>query len=351
MAGSLPRVQLWHMSRGIVFSEAKEVVYPTLPLAAFHSSAATAEHNEGDAPPCNPLGSSDAERGPSESPAVNAPEPSGSDVQRGSGRGTVSSEAAGEDSDGPPNAGEGRPVHPPVTSLDFKIPEEIFQEARRAEPGTPESFWSYSLYRGPGEGGALDAKVKVHYCKSKHTTERVLQNYFMDEKVIGFDLEWWPNATRHQGARYNTSLIQIASQSRIALFHLALYPKNDSLVAPSLKKILEDPGVTKVGVCIKGDCTRVRNFLQVNPRGIFELSHLYKLVKHSSTGNFHHVNRRVVSLATQTNEYLRLPLFKGSDVRSSDWSQQLQMSQIICEFMRACLVLGPSFQAFLPRVV
>jgi hypothetical protein len=228
-------------------------------------------------------------------------------------------------------------IEPPYAPLDYRIPDNLFRTAKLAESGTPESYWSYNLYRGPGANGEPDAKVKVHYCKSLHTTERVLQEYFMNEKLIGFDLEWAPDASRFQGVRRNVSLVQIASESRIGLFHIALYPKNDKLVAPSLRKMMEDPEVTKAGVCIKGDCTRLRKFMGVDSKGVFELSHLYKLVKYSTTKDFAAINRKTVNLAAQVKEYLRLPLFKGQDVRSSDWSQQLGMDQIICEYLRLTL--------------
>ncbi|KAL2025065.1 hypothetical protein VTK56DRAFT_67 [Thermocarpiscus australiensis] len=218
---------------------------------------------------------------------------------------------------------------PPFTPLDFKIPDEAFRNAKQAAEGTPESFWAYSLYRGPDADGTPNSKVKVHYCTSSHTTERVLQQYFIGEKVIGFDLEWAPDAQKFQGARKNVSLIQLASESRIGLFHLAAYPKNDTLVAPSLKKIMEDPEVSKVGVWVKGDCTRLERYLGIKPRGQFELSHLYKLVKYSNSGEYGLVNKKMVALATQVKECLGLPLYKGRSVRSSDWSQTLRMDQII----------------------
>jgi hypothetical protein len=231
---------------------------------------------------------------------------------------------------------------PPHTPLDFNVPDEVFRAARLAEAGTPESFWSYALYRGPQKDGLESRKVTVHYCKSKHTTERVCRKYFMNEKILGLDLEWAPDASKFQSVRRNVSLIQIASPSRIALFHVALYPKTenekdreaDGLVAPSLKRILENPGITKAGVFIRGDCSRLRHHLGIQTRGSFELSHLYKLVKYSSSGQVQHVNKKLVSMATQVQEYLGLPMFKGQDVRSSDWSQPLRMDQIIC---KSCL--------------
>lgn len=213
--------------------------------------------------------------------------------------------------------------HVPLT---FHIPKEVLQEAKDAAPGTKQSYWSYKLYMGPNK-----QEVKVHYCKAKHTTERVAQ-YFVDEKVVGFDMEWKPESTRNSGIKNNVSLIQIASEKRIGLFHIAAFSKNtvDDLVAPTLKKILENPGITKVGVAIKGDCTRLRNFLKIEPRGIFELSHLYKLVRYSSSGDLAQINKKLVSLATQAEDHLGLPIFKG-EVRGSDWTKPLTIEQIICQ--------------------
>ncbi|KAK2032126.1 exonuclease [Colletotrichum zoysiae] len=218
------------------------------------------------------------------------------------------------------------PSEPPCTILDFKVSLKDFREAQSAEKESAKSFWSYTLYRGPSEDG-VEKKVKVHYCKSKHTMERVCQ-YFVDDKVLGVDLEWFPDARKDSGPKKNVSLIQIANESRIALFHVALFP-NDDFVAPTFRKIMENADVKKVGVAIKGDCTRMRTHLGVDTKGIFELSHLYKLVKYSANGRVDLINKRLVTLALLVQEHLGLPMFKGSDVRSSDWSQPLNMSQIM----------------------
>jgi hypothetical protein len=230
-----------------------------------------------------------------------------------------------------PEPKDAAPRVPPHTPLDFKIPDKAFQDAARASEGTPQSFWNYTLYRGPANDGGPGPKVIVHYCTSSRTTERVIQQYFLKEKVLGLDLEWMPNALKVFGPRSNVSLVQLASPSRIGLFHIAAYPKNDSLVAPSLKKLLEDPGITKVGVWIKGDCTRLSDFLDIKTRGQFELSHLYKLVKYSRTGEYNLINKKLAGMATQVKDVLGLPMFKGNDVRASDWSKALNMDQIICE--------------------
>lgn len=318
--------QLWHVSRGIVFTGDTMVVYPRLPMARFHSAPAqvTDDGSVSELPTARTLRESTSETELASSGAGND-----NDSGQVPAINTQVEPAilVVEEPAQPPK--ETAPCKPPVSDLAYQIPENIFQKAREAREGQPESFWSYSLYRGPNEDGILDQKVKVHYCTSSHTTERVLKQYFMQEKVLGFDLEWAENSTKAQGARRNVSLVQLASPSRIALFHLALYPKGDTLVAPLLKQIMEDPNITKCGVWIKGDCTRLRTFLGINSRGSFELSHLYKLVKYSPTGQHELVDKKLVSLASQVQDCLKLPLFKGQ-VRTSDWSQPLNMSQLIC---------------------
>ncbi|KAI1390962.1 ribonuclease H-like protein [Hypoxylon trugodes] len=219
-------------------------------------------------------------------------------------------------------------AEPPVSVLPFKMVDSLFYAAKKAPVGSKESFWSYNQYRGTVEDGT-EQKVKVHYCRSKHTMEQVCQKYFMNEKVLGFDLEWVENSMKHHSAKRNVSLIQLASPSRIGLFHVALFNGTGSLIGPSFKAIMEDSSITKVGVAIKGDATRLRNFLGVDSKGLLELSHLYRLVKYLPRGEYKEINRKVVTLATQVGEFLHLPLFKGLDVRASDWTKALNMEQVI----------------------
>ena len=201
----------------------------------------------------------------------------------------------------------------------------INQAVQRSDDSPPQkpAYWSYALYIGPE-----NEKVKVHYCKNKSDTERIAQ-LFLGQEVLGFDIEWKPNAQAKDGVKKNVSLIQMASEERVALFHIARYPDSlstDNYVAPTLKAIMESQDITKVGVAIKGDCTRLRRFMGIKSRGLFELSHLYKLVKFSGN-NASSVNKLLVRLATQVEEHLGLPLSKG-DARMSDWSLDLNIEQV-----------------------
>lgn len=190
------------------------------------------------------------------------------------------------------------------------------------------SYWQYSLYQGPK---GPQHRVKVHYCKNKEASEEAAK-LFLHEKVIGFDIEWMAQAKATDGIKRNVSLIQLASEERVALLHLARYPgatQLDDFVTPSLKQLMESPDVTKVGVAIKGDSTRLQKFLGITCRGLFELSYLYKLVKYCE-GHLQKLDRKSVRLADQVNEHLLLPLLKG-DVQTSNWACELTYPQTQCE--------------------
>ncbi|MCJ1421755.1 hypothetical protein MMC32_008122 [Xylographa parallela] len=207
--------------------------------------------------------------------------------------------------------------------LSYQIPEAKLKEAMLASRSTAPAYWQYSLYQNlAGE------MVKVHYCTSKTTTE-VIAKLFLDKKVIGFDVEWKPNAQHSDGIRRNVSLIQLASEERIALFHIARFSPGDTLsdlLPPTLKAIMEDPKISKVGVSVKSDCTRLRKCMGIEARGLFELSHLYKLIKYSAY-DVKKIDKKLVALAKQVEDHLQLPLCKG-EVRWSDWSQPLNYQQM-----------------------
>lgn len=216
---------------------------------------------------------------------------------------------------------------PPASKSIFKMVPALFQEAKRAELGATESYWSHRLYRGPVQDEG-PARVKVHYCRSTYTAEAVLKKYFAGQKLLGFDLEWKPNAYAYMGIRRNVSLVQLASEDHIALIHLALFPGGKVECPPTLRTILEDPSIRKVGVAIQADSTRFQKFLGCRGRGLLELSHLHRLVKCSEAGQYDLINKRLVSMALMAEEYFHLPLFKGDEVRGGDWSKSILESQM-----------------------
>lgn len=199
----------------------------------------------------------------------------------------------------------------------------------KVKPEVTRSFWTHSDQRAPN-----GQKIVVHYCKTLESTEEV-SKLFLNSKVIGFDMEWKAQAFATDTIQNNLSVIQIANEDRIALFQIALFKPARGLedfVAPTLRRILESPDITKVGVAIKADSTRLRKFLGIEARSIFELSHLFKLVKHGQA-NPKLVNKRSVNLSEQMEEHFGLPLEKSEDVRCGDWTRSLNYRQVQCEYL------------------
>ncbi|UNI18898.1 hypothetical protein JDV02_005135 [Purpureocillium takamizusanense] len=346
--------RLWNPTLGIRFSPSPTStpppLYPPLDVARFAHAAAGAERSvdvlEGGTE--DEKGRRDEghriHAGPSKllaEEAVNVPAPA--DGSRG-GTQTMSAANVAPSAVDAGERGKAQdravnPSSPPRTSLGFNMSDDLFHAARTAAGGSPESYWSHKLYRRGFE------KVVVHYCTSRHTMELVCRKYFLGEPVLGFDLEWQSYATLAHGPRENVSLIQIASPSRIGLFHVALFGSSSSssttsrkaspedrsvFVAPTFRAIMQDSDVTKVGVHIQGDCTHLRKHLGVCTRGVFELSHLYKQVKYSAARTPGLINRRIIALSTLVEECLRLPLYKAPSVRSSNWMRRLNDKQLQC---------------------
>ncbi|KAF2280709.1 ribonuclease H-like protein [Westerdykella ornata] len=206
--------------------------------------------------------------------------------------------------------------------MSFQIPPAALRAAMTASPNTPGSYYNQTLYRGPN-----DQFLTVHYCDNMATAERVAP-YFLQEKVIGFDIEWRPWAAI-KSIKDNASLIQLASEDRIALFHIALFSGTtaEELIPPTLRAIIESPDILKVGVAIKGDFSRLEKYLGIKARGVFELSRLHNLVEYSDSDPRKAGSKKLSSLAKQVHQHLQLPLYKG-EVRESDWSKRLDRDQI-----------------------
>lgn len=209
--------------------------------------------------------------------------------------------------------------------LKYEIPLADKRNALIASRNSTASFWKYSLYKN-----AAGESPTRHYCTTFEQTEAKIAN-FLGEKVVGFDLEWekFKSKPGEDSTKRAVSLMQVASEGRVALFHLALFRGGDSvedLLPPSLRTFLENPEIIKVGVNIGGDATRLRNCFGVQMQGNIELSHLYKVVTYGESQP-EKVNRGLYSLANQVKEVLHLPLAKDG-VRTSSWSKRLNVQQI-----------------------
>ncbi|CAN8103349.1 unnamed protein product [Discula destructiva] len=188
-------------------------------------------------------------------------------------------------------------------------------------------FWTHELYRGPDQ-----RPVQILYSRTKLESEEIAHE-FLEETVVGFDMEWpWQNQDQDEinvPLQRRIGLIQIASESKIGLFHIGLHagqtPKD--VLAPTLRKIIESEDITKTGVAIlNADFARLRKWFDLNPRGAFELSHMHNLVTYGAKHPIR-VTTRMKALTKLVGEHLGFPMYKGK-VRTSNWSRQLNQAQI-----------------------
>ncbi|RMZ68196.1 3 -5 exonuclease [Pyrenophora seminiperda CCB06] len=142
-------------------------------------------------------------------------------------------------------------------------------------------------------------------------------------------MEWpWNALEKKHHLQSKVGLIQIASEDKIALFHIGLHhgTTSEEIIAPTLKRIIEDPNIGKVGVnLLEADFVRLRFWFDLNPKGAIETSHLYRLVKYGSSRP-ELVSVKLVSMAQQVEDQFGLPLYKGA-VRTSDWAHGLTRDQ------------------------
>lgn len=187
----------------------------------------------------------------------------------------------------------------------------------------PKLWWSHKLYRGPENN-----EVEILYSRTKAQSE-IIARQFLNEPIVGFDMEWPWNDWKRQDLQNKIGLIQVAVENKIALFHIGLHPgkTTDDIIAPSLRQLIESPAISKLGVgVLNADFSRLRRFFRLDPKGAFELSHLYRLVKYGGRKP-DLVSTKLVSLANQVEDQLGHPLWKG-DVRTSNWSKPLSQEQI-----------------------
>ncbi|KAI0143815.1 ribonuclease H-like domain-containing protein [Xylariaceae sp. FL1272] len=195
-------------------------------------------------------------------------------------------------------------------------------------PQWPLSFqiqkpmYSYEMYRGPA-----GQTSELIYCSSKDETEK-LASRFLREKVVGFGVEWvnWygppPEDERLQD---RVSLIQVACEERIGLFHIAAHTgdKPEDFLAPSLRKLIESPSIIKATSGIMRDFERLEtNFrdLGLKPRGGVDLSYLHNLVTYGAGGSdqWKKCTTKPFNFLKQIETHLGLPFEK----EATDWSEK-----------------------------
>lgn len=200
---------------------------------------------------------------------------------------------------------------------DFRVVPPISARAK---------FWSHELYRGTN-----NQPVKILYSRTKMQSEEIAHE-FLGESVIGFDMEWpWQDKAQDEiPLQQRIGLIQIATEDKIALFHIGLHAGSTAkdVLAPTLRHIIESENITKTGVGIlNADFSRLHRWFGLTPRGAFELSHFHNLVTYGASHPIK-VTTKMKALSKLVEEHLGLPLYKGK-VRTSNWSRPLNQAQIL----------------------
>lgn len=208
----------------------------------------------------------------------------------------------------------------PYVPLTYEIPLKEFTRLVSMKTDSKFRFWTHTLYQHE------EKKITVECCTSLEEFEIAAQK-FLNERVIGFDMEWL--SRRSKRICDNVSLIQLAKEDHIALFHLGGLRKEnvDELVSPSLRAVLESKDILKVGVSVAGDGARIRKYLKLDPQGLMELSQIHHILEYARERRSGQIPKVLVALTKLAEKYLLLPIAKGP-VRISDWSKPLTPTQI-----------------------
>ncbi len=98
------------------------------------------------------------------------------------------------------------------------------------------------------------------------------------EKLLGFDTETRPSFDGK--TRYKVSVLQLAGENRVWIFRLIPLEKR----LGELFKILEDPGITKAGIAVKGDIDSLKRLEGFSPAGFEDVADFARKLGLVNTG-------------------------------------------------------------------
>lgn len=121
--------------------------------------------------------------------------------------------------------------------------------------------------------------------------------------VLGFDVEWTVPFLHGEPQR-NVAILQLCSNDDCLIVQLC----HMDTIPDSLRSLLENESVTKVGVGIAGDCSKLSRDYNLTVNGVVDVSTVFRPYR---PPNF--------QLATLSMCFLGKTLLKPSSVRFSDW--------------------------------
>ena len=101
--------------------------------------------------------------------------------------------------------------------------------------------------------------------------------YLSEEAILGFDTETRPSFKR--GEKHQVALLQLSTEENAFLFQL-----HDLGLPESMKDLLEDPSVLKIGVAVHDDIKALQEKSQFQPQGFVELAELARRFGIITTG-------------------------------------------------------------------
>jgi ribonuclease D len=98
-----------------------------------------------------------------------------------------------------------------------------------------------------------------------------------EEAILGFDTETRPSFKR--GEKHQVALLQLSTEENAFLFQL-----HDLGLPESMKELLEDPSVLKIGVAVHDDIKALQEKSEFQPKGFVELAELARSFGIITTG-------------------------------------------------------------------
>ncbi|KAI4680943.1 uncharacterized protein J4E88_005448 [Alternaria novae-zelandiae] len=202
----------------------------------------------------------------------------------------------------------------------------------KPKPNGSRVLFSHDCFQGP-----QGLPPEVLYSDNLTKSEQLARD-FLDEAVVGFDMEWvWPETEVLKG---RVALIQVASESKIALFHIGRHDGDaaDQLIAPSLRTLIESPTVLKTGQSIMGDFYRLNKYFQLQPKGAIELSYFQVLVNpgRPNFNSFYYPG----GLRGLVEKYFPGYTLKKTEHMHKDWLAPLETNQELIQYAVADAYAG-----------
>jgi len=158
----------------------------------------------------------------------------------------------------------------------------------------------------------------LYYLRDAAETDKTLaqfKNIFNGH--LGFDIEYRPTFVKGQPL-HRTALVQLASNSIALLVQVSAMSEFPN----SVKTILEDPTIVKVGVGIRGDVRKLWDDYGIDVNGCLELGYLARAVDPQWS-----TSHGLISLARLAKAYQGKDFKKPKHVQMSNWELILTEQQ------------------------